>query len=112
MPFFMEDLSRSAHFYPVAQMLATHEVVSHQLVAILLKYLLEHLGDLGKQTPQQNAMVLKLFKMSFLAINTYIAANESTLVPHLQKLIMQCFSYAAEVEDPSVYYQILRALFR
>jgi transformation/transcription domain-associated protein len=109
---FVKNASNSPHFFPVLQSLITNEQVSHQLVGILLKYLMTHMDELGGYTPHQAALTLKLFKMSFLAINTYIAVNEAVLVPHLQKLILRCFECAGQAEDGSIYYQILRALFR
>ncbi|EIW69900.1 hypothetical protein TREMEDRAFT_71446 [Tremella mesenterica DSM 1558] len=112
MDFFVEQATVSLHVFPVLQTLITHESVSHQLVAILLKYLMAHLGDLGHESKAKTSICLRLFKMSFLAINTYIASNESVLVPHLQKLIMESFEHAAKADDPAIYYQILRALFR
>ncbi|WWC98567.1 hypothetical protein V866_005459 [Kwoniella sp. B9012] len=112
MAFFTELAVTNAQVFPILQMLITHESVSHQLVAILLKHLMKNLGELGTMDKPQAILTLKMFKISFLAINTYIANNEIVLVPHLQKLIMSSFEHAAKSEDPAIYYQILRALFR
>jgi len=112
MNFFLDQSIANPQVFPVLQMLITHESVSHQLVGILLKYLMTHLEEVGHFEKTRAALTLRLFKMSFLAINTYIATNEVVLVPHLQKLIMNSFSYAAKATDPTIYYQILRALFR
>ncbi|WVQ95626.1 hypothetical protein IAU59_002724 [Kwoniella sp. CBS 9459] len=112
MPFFSELAINNGQVFPILQMLITHEAVSHQLVAILLKHLMANLEGLGGVDKQQAILTLKMFKISFLAINTYIASNEIVLVPHLQKLIMNSFEYAAKSDDPAIYYQILRALFR
>lgn len=112
MDFFIDHAMTNPQAFHVIQILITHESVSHQLVSILLKYLMEHLEELGSYPPQKASVFFKLFKMSFLAINNYVATNESLLVPHLQKFIMNSFAYAAKAEDPSIYYQILRALFR
>jgi transformation/transcription domain-associated protein len=110
--FFIQQSLSNPHVFPVLQMLITHESVSHQLVSILLKYLMTHLEKFGTQPKNHAALTLKLFKMSFLAINTYISTNESVLVPHLQKFIINSFTFAAKAPDPAIYYQILRALFR
>ncbi len=112
MDFFIEQAITNMHVFPVLQMLITHESVSHQLVGILLNYLMSHLTKLGSLEKPRAALTLRLFKMSFLAINTYIATNETVLVPSLQNLIMNSFAYAAKAQDPAIYYQILRALFR
>lgn len=112
MDFFVDQSIANPHVFGALQMLITHESVSHQLVGILLKYLMDHLSEVGHYDSARSNLTLRLYKMSFLAINTYIANNEMVLVPHLQKLIMNCFTYGAKAPDPSMYYQILRALFR
>lgn len=112
MDFFLDQSLANPQVFPVLQMLITHESVSHQLVGILLKYLMTHLSEVGEFDKARASLTLRLYKMSFLAINTYIATNETVLVPHLQKLIMNSFAHAAKAEDPMIYYQILRALFR
>ena len=112
MSFFVEQAINDMHVFPVLQMLITHESVSHPLVGILLKYLMSHLDELGSLEKGRAALIFRLFKISFLAINTYIAVNEVVLVPQLQNLITNSFAFAAKTKDPSIYYQILRALFR
>jgi transformation/transcription domain-associated protein len=112
MNFFLEQSLANPQVFPVLQMLITHEAVSHQLVGILLKYLMSNLDKVGEYDKTRASLTLRLFKMSFLAINSFIATNEAVLVPHLQKLIMDSFGHAAKAEDPMIYYQILRALFR
>ena len=112
MDFFFEQSIAISHVVPVLQMLITHESVSHQLVGTLLKYLMTHIEDVGGYDKPRAALTIRLFKMSFLAINTHIGTNEQVLVPHLQKLIMSSFASAAKASDPAIYYQILRALFR
>ncbi|KAL1410016.1 transcription-associated protein 1 [Vanrija albida] len=112
MDFFVENALQNPHVFSVLQILITHDSVSHQLVAITLKHLMNHLDDVGSYTPKHASLTLRLFKISFLAINTYISTNEIVLVPHLQKLIMRSFALAPKAQDPTVYYQILRALFR
>lgn len=112
MDFFIDQAISNAHVFQVLQMLITHESVSHQLVGVLLRFLMTSLTDLGNMEKPRAALILRLFKMSFLAINTFIATNEVVLVPSLQKLIMSSFACAAKAHDPSIYYQILRALFR
>lgn len=112
MEFFSDISITNNQVFSLLQMVITHESVSHQLVSILLKYLMEKLPEVGRMDKQRATLMLKMFKIAFLAINTYITSNEAVLVPHLQKLIMSSFESAAKAEDSSFYYQILRALFR
>lgn len=112
MDFFVEHAYQNPQVFTVLQILITHESVSHQLVAISLKHLMSNLDEVGSYSQKKASLTLRLFKISFLAINTYITTNEVVLVPHLQKLIMRSFALAPKANDPTVYYQILRALFR
>ncbi|KAL7422906.1 transcription-associated protein 1 [Cryptotrichosporon argae] len=112
MDFFIEHSLGNMHVFSLIQVIIPHEAVSHQLVAITLKYLMERLDDVGSYPKPRAALTLRLFKMSFLAINSHITSNEAVLVPHLHKLIMRSFALAPKSQDPIVYYQILRALFR
>ena len=112
MDFFVDLAAQNMHVFSVIQSLITHQDVSHQLVGILLKYLMDRLGDIGSQDKNRAHLTLRLFKMSFLAINSFIDKNEVVLGPPLQKLIMGSFTHAAKAADPTTYYHILRALFR
>lgn len=112
MDFFTAQALANPNVFSVLQILLQHETVSHQLVAILLKHLMGKLEGMGHQPKAEAQLTLKLFKISFLAINSFIELNEPVLVPHLQKLIINSFAYAAKAPDPAIYYQILRALFR
>jgi transformation/transcription domain-associated protein len=112
MEFFMQESVKGAHPFSVLQMLITHESVSHQLVGITLKHLMKNLSDLGGPDRARAALMVRMFKMSFLAINSYNTSNESVLVPHLQKFIIDSFTFAAQSDEPAIYYQILRSLFR
>ncbi len=112
MDFFVEQVLENPHAITILQTMLVHNDVSHQTVAILLKYLMDNLEVIGDQDKTRSSLTLKLFKLSFMAVNSYIELNEPVLVPHLAKLIIDSFGYAAKSPDPIIYYQILRALFR
>jgi transformation/transcription domain-associated protein len=112
MDFFVEQVLENPHAITILQTMLVHQDVSHQTVAILLKYLMNRLEVIGNQDKTRSSLTLKLFKLSFMAVNSYIELNEPVLVPHLAKLIIDSFGYAAKSPDPIIYYQILRALFR
>jgi transformation/transcription domain-associated protein len=110
--FYCQQVLDYPHIVTLLQSMLSNVEVSHQTVAILLKHLMDNLENVGSQTKAEASLSLRLFKCAFMAVNSYIDVNEQVLVPHLAKLIINCFSYAAKAEDPSPYYQILRALFR
>lgn len=110
--FYCQQVLDYPHTVTLLQSMLSNVEVSHQTVAILLKHLMENLEKVGSQTKAEASLSLRLFKCAFMAVNSYIDVNEQVLVPHLAKLIINCFNYAAKAEDSSPYYQILRALFR
>lgn len=126
MDFFMDQALLNHHvlqvpqslLVPMPQQMAPQKAmnhiqeVSHQLVSILLNYLTKGLPQFGDQDKKRTALTLKLFKLAFMAVNAYPEHNEPVLVPHLAKLITDCFTYAAKATDSTIYYSILRALFR
>lgn len=120
MDFFVQQALGNGHILTIPQSLLVPQNqqiphlqdVSHQLVAILLKYLMARLESFGEQDKKNSALTLKLFKLAFMAVNSFPEHNEAVLVPHLAKLITDSFSFAARATEPTIYYAILRALFR
>lgn len=86
--------------------------VSHQLVSILLQYLMKRLPTFGHQDRKRASMTHKLFKLAFMAVNAFPELNEMVLVPHLAKLITDSLAYAAKADEPQVYFIVLKSLFR
>ncbi|EJF61235.1 atypical/PIKK/TRRAP protein kinase [Dichomitus squalens LYAD-421 SS1] len=106
----------SAEKRPVLMHLATllfaREATSPTLVAIVLRYLIDRLPELGEYDDQAAAVAIRMFKMTFQAVTTYPQLNESILASHLGKLIMDCFPLAAKAAKPTNYFHLLRGLFR
>ena len=110
--FYCKQLLDGPNIITLLQNMLVNNEVSHQTVGILLKHLMNNLESVGTQSKIEGALTLKLFKLSFMAVNQFIELNEPVLVPYLSKLIIDSFAYAAKAEDPAIYYQVLRALFR
>lgn len=120
MDFFIQQCHINPHILNIPQSLLVPQNstlshlqdVSHQLVAIMLKDLMSKLESFGEQDKKESPLTLKLFKLAFMAVNSSPEHNESVLVPHLASLITDSFTYAAKATEPTIYYAILRALFR
>lgn len=56
--------------------------------------------------------MLRLYKMSFMAVTIFPEKNEPVLLPHLSNLIMNSLKLASQAAEPNSYYLLLRALFR
>ncbi|RPD67165.1 atypical/PIKK/TRRAP protein kinase [Lentinus tigrinus ALCF2SS1-7] len=93
-------------------LLFSREATSPTLVAIILRYLIDRLPELGEYDDQAAAVAIRMFKMTFQAVTTHPQLNESILASHLGKLIMDCFPLAAKSSKPTNYFHLLRGLFR
>ncbi|THH01673.1 hypothetical protein EW026_g1062 [Hermanssonia centrifuga] len=110
---FMFEMTRKLPFLmTVTQTLFTRDTTSPTLVAIILRFLIDRLDQLGDYDDQTAAVAIKWFKMVFGAVTLYPASNEPILAAHLGKLIMDCFPLAAKASKPTNYFHLLRALFR
>ncbi|KAI6047148.1 hypothetical protein EDC04DRAFT_2864285 [Pisolithus marmoratus] len=84
----------------ICQTLFSREAVSPTLVAIVLRFLIDRLPQLGEYDDQTAVVSIRLFKMAFSAR------------PTSRSLIMDCFPLAAKATKPTNYYHLLRGLFR
>lgn len=110
--FFFENAQRRPVLMHVTQMLFGRETISPTLVAIVLRFLIDRLPELGEYDDQTAAVAIRLFKMSFGAVTLFPPLNEPILAAHLGKLIMDCFPLAAKATKPTNYFHLLRGLFR
>lgn len=68
-------------------------------------------SESGPNQTTSSAVLLRLFKLVFGSVTLFIE-NEPVLQPHLAYVITTSMKFAAEVKDPSNYFQLIRALFR
>ena len=112
MDFFFKELVRNHELLIIPQSLLSNESVSTPFVRILFKFLIDRLPDMAKLDKDSTTVMLRLYKMSFMAITIFPEKNEPVLHPHLNNLIMDSLKLAGQAADPSSYYLLLRALFR
>ncbi|CEQ40122.1 SPOSA6832_01706, partial [Sporobolomyces salmonicolor] len=96
----------------IPQSLLSNEQVSQHFVAILFRFLSDRLPDLGNNNKENTSVMLRLYKMSFMAVTIFPEKNEPVLLPHLTNLIMNSLKLAGQAAEPNSYYLLLRALFR
>ncbi|TFK23272.1 atypical/PIKK/TRRAP protein kinase [Coprinopsis marcescibilis] len=110
--FFFEHAQKRIILLTICQFLFNRESTSSVLLAIVLKFLVERLPQLGEYDDHTAAATIRLFKMAFAAVASFPQANEAILASHLAKLLMDCFPLAAKASKPTHYFHLLRALFR
>ncbi|GAA5937574.1 hypothetical protein JCM10213_008398 [Rhodosporidiobolus nylandii] len=112
MGFFFDELIRNHELLVIPQSLLSNENVSQHFVAILFRFLSARLPDLGNNNKENTSVMLRLYKMSFMAVTIFPEKNEPVLLPHLSNLIMNSLKLASQAAEPNSYYLLLRALFR
>ncbi|KZT05505.1 atypical/PIKK/TRRAP protein kinase [Laetiporus sulphureus 93-53] len=110
--FFFDNVEKRPILMHLAQALFSREYSSPTLVAILLRFLVNRLPELGEYEDQTAAVCIRMFKMTFAAVAQHPQANEPILASHLGKLIMDSFPLAAKATKPTNYLHLLRLLFR
>ncbi|BGP26145.1 transcription-associated protein 1 [Rhodotorula toruloides] len=112
MGFFFDELIRNHELLVIPQSLLSNENVSQHFVAILFRFLSSRLPELGNSNKENTSVMLRLYKMSFMAVTIFPEKNEPVLLPHLSNLIMNSLKLASQASEPNSYYLLLRALFR
>lgn len=112
MPFLFERMLASPMLLGIPQSLLSNENVSKRFVAILFRFLVDRLAELGDADKKHASVSLRLFKMAFMAVTIFPEVNEVVLQPHLSHLIMTSMKLASKASEPANYFLLLRALFR
>ncbi|OAP64606.1 hypothetical protein AYL99_00578 [Fonsecaea erecta] len=94
------------------QFFLASEVTSPIFAGIVLQYLVTKLPVVGSSDIVRSSILLRMFKLSFMAVTLFSANNESVLLPHVTKIITQCVQMSVTAEKPMHYFILLRSLFR
>lgn len=96
----------------IPQFLLASEATSQSFAGMLLQFLMSRIDDVGCADVDRAGNLLKLFKLSFMAVTLFSQHNEQVLLPHVSKLITQSLKLSTTAEAPMHYFYLLRALFR
>ena len=109
-----------------ALLLSSGKSVSYEFSEVLVTFLMENISDVGiydavdaesKQPVKlsiRSRNMSKLFNLAFASLTKY-PKNEAALLPHLQKLIIECSRRSMKepaVLLPGPYLNLLRSMFR
>lgn len=112
LPFFYEALFTNPTLVHIPQFFLVNDGSSANFTGILINFLKKKLPELGSGDPVKANILIKLFKLCFMAVNLYPQTNEAILLPHLSGLIISCLELTTTAKDPIVYFHVLKALFR
>lgn len=109
---FYQQIVSNAVLLHIPQFFLTNDATSPSFAGLLLQFLVERLPDLGSADSLGSSVLLRLFKMCFMAVTMFPDLNEVILQPHLASIIIQSMKLSAKAENPMAYYILMRALFR
>jgi len=96
----------------VPQFLLASEATSPSFAGMLLQFLMDRIEEVGTANVMKSAILLRLFKLSFMAVTLFSAQNEQVLLPHVGKIITKSIQLSTTAEEPMNYFLLLRSLFR
>ena len=96
----------------IPQFLLASEATSPAFCGMLLKFLMSKLDEIGEKDPGRTAVLLRLFKLSFMAVTLFSQHNESVLLPHVRELITRAIELSVNAAEPTNFFLLLRSLFR
>nr|POE87354.1 transcription-associated protein 1 [Quercus suber] len=96
----------------IPQFLLASEATSPAFCGMLLKFLMSKLDEVGSQEHTKTSVLLRLFKLSFMAVTLFSAVNEAVLLGWVRELITRSIELSITADEPTNYFLLLRSLFR
>ncbi|KAH0562572.1 hypothetical protein GP486_002747 [Trichoglossum hirsutum] len=96
----------------VPQFFLASEATSPSFCGMLLQFLMDHIHEVGTSVVEKSSVLLRLFKLSFMAVTLFCTQNEQVLLPHLSKIVVKSLQLSTTAEVPMNYFLLLRSLFR
>lgn len=96
----------------IPQFLLASEATSPVFCGMLLKFLMSKLEEVGESDTTKTSVLLRLFKLSFMAVTLFSQHNEGVLLPHVRELITRSIELSISAAEPTNYFLLLRSLFR
>ena len=94
------------------QFFLASEATSPAFAGMVLQYLMDRIEDVGSADVVKASILLRLFKLSFMAVTLFSNQNEQVLLPHVTKIVTKCVQLSVTAEVPMNYFILLRSLFR
>ena len=111
-PYLFEKALNNSFIIAIPQFFLSFNVISTSFSAPLLDFLMARFKDVGLADSPKSTVMLRLFKLLFLALSMFPEQNEKVFQPHLANIIMDSLKISEKTEDPMNYFLLLRGLFR
>ena len=96
----------------VPQFFLASEATSPAFAGMLLQFLMDRIGEVGTSDIKKSSILLRMFKLSFMAVTLFNQQNEQVLLPHVTKIVIQSIQLSTSAAEPMNYFYLLRSLFR
>jgi len=96
----------------IPQFFLANEITTSNYSGVLIAFSISKLQELGETDIVKSNILIRLFKLCFMSVNLFPAANESVILPHLNNLILKCLHFSTTAKEPIVYFYLIRTLFR
>ena len=96
----------------IPQFFLASEATSPSFTGMLLQFLMEKIDQIGTSDVKKASILLRMFKMSFMAVTLFSNHNETVLLPHVKHLVTKAIQLPNLAEEPMNYFYLLRSLFR
>ena len=96
----------------IPQFFLASEATSPSFAGMLLQFLMDRIGDVGTSDIKKSSILLRMFKLSFMAVTLFSQSNEPVLLPHVTNIVTKSIQLSTTAEIPINYFYLLRSLFR
>ncbi|KAM3082938.1 transcription-associated protein 1 [Clarireedia jacksonii] len=96
----------------VPQFFLASEATSPSFTGMLLRFLMDRIDQVGTADVKKSSILLRLFKLAFMAVTLFSNQNEQVLLPHVVNIVTKSIELSTTAEEPMNYFLLLRSLFR
>ena len=96
----------------IPQFFLASEATSPSFAGMLLQFLMDRIEDVGTTDIKKSSILLRMFKLSFMAVTLFSQQNEQVLLPHVTKIVTKSIQLSTTADEPMNYFYLLRSLFR
>jgi transformation/transcription domain-associated protein len=96
----------------IPQFFLASEATSPSFCGMLLQFLMERIDEVGSADVKKASILIRLFKLAFMAVTLFAGQNEQVLLPHVVNIVTKSIELSTKAEEPINYFLLLRALFR
>ncbi|KAL9615129.1 MAG: hypothetical protein Q9167_000447 [Letrouitia subvulpina] len=96
----------------IPQFFLASEATSPHFAGMLFQFLMSKIDEVGTSDIKKSSILLRLFKLSFMAVTLFSVHNEPVLLPHVTTIVTKSIQLSTTAEEPMNYFILLRSLFR